>query len=551
MSPAEKLIVNSIMPLTLRVLPVLAIALLEASPVAAQWWLITKGAPQGDLLEARERVRTLLTQEGASVLEEQRIRAEFEAQISIPPTFISQNQINDWVEQSRTALVSLANADYEEARQALLRAQELSQRAAEELNRETDRARAVLDTCLYMVRAFVETGDQAGAREQARNCRRLVPQIEPSRRRHTPEVRAILEALDQERNSSPAAVLRVESTPSNCVVRLNGIQVGRTPFAMPDLARGEYRVQVECGEARGRVHQVSLNDEVVHLVVDTVFDQEMHSRPVYADANARADAHAATLAEKVSATIVMVGEENGGYRLTRFERDWRTSSRVVSFDRLGDAVRQILSREGGQAYSGEDGEDETAYTPSIPAWRVGIGAGILAAGVGLSIAAAAVHVQRQKRGQIYIDNSPSALMFLEFQRNWQAPRVSVIALGVMGGAISAFSVPAWLPNRRGVHWASWLIGGLGLVGAASSIALVAVRENCPEEVSAEETRRGCVQRDRNGGIAAILGGASLTFLTVPLVDALQRDPTSQDSVSLQLAPYASRQGAGLTLGGAF
>lgn len=533
-----------------RILTLLVIAmLLDVSSAEAQWWLITKGSPQAELLEARERVRTLLAQEGTGVLEEARIRAEFESQISIPPTFISQNQINDWVEQSRAALVSLANADYEDARQALLRAQELSQRAAEELNRETDRARAVLDTCLYMVRAFVETGDQDGAREQARNCRRLVPQIEPSRRRHTPEVRAILENLDQERDASPAAVLRVESTPSNCVVRLNGIQVGRTPFAMPDLARGEYRVQVECGESRGRVHQVSLRDEVVHLNVDTVFDQEMHSRPVYVDDNPRADSHAATLASKVHATIVMVSRESGGYRLTRFERDWRSSSRVVPFDGLEQAVQQIVSQESGDAYAPPE---EIRYTPPVPGWRVGVGAGLLAAGVGLSIAAAAVHVQRAGKGELYVAVPPGDGQFLDRQRAWQDPRTVVLALAMTGGGIAAFSIPAWMPNRQGVHWASWAVGGLGLIGGGTALALTLSRASCPEVAAdMEDDRQACVDRDRRGGIAAILGGASLTLLAVPVVDALQRDPTSNETVSLQLAPHAGRGNAGLTLRGEF
>lgn len=532
---------------------VIAALLVDVSPAGAQWWLITKGSPQGELLEAREQVRTLLSQEGAGVLEEARIRAEFESQISIPPTFISQNQINEWVEQSRTALVSLANADYEEARQALLRAQELSQRAAEELNRETDRARAVLDTCLYMVRAFVETGDQDGAREQARNCRRLVPQIEPSRRRHTPEVRAILENLDDARNASPAAVLRVESTPSNCVVRLNGIQVGRTPFAMPDLARGEYRVQVECGESRGRVHQVSLNDEVVHLTVDTVFDQEMHSRPVYVDDNARADSHAATLASKVHATIVMVSRESGGYRLTRFERDWRSSSRVVPFDGLQQAVRQIVSQESGERYTpDEDPDDGTRYTPSLPVWRVGVGATVLAAGVGLSIAAAAVHVQRNAKGGLYVDAFPGDMDFLDRQRAWQDARTLVLALAISGGGLAAFSIPAWLPNRRGVHWASWVVGGLGLVGGATALALALSRASCPDVASDDQdARRACVDRDQRGGAATILGGASMTLFAVPIVDALQRNPSSNERVSLQLAPHAGRGNGGLTLRGEF
>ena len=39
----------------------------------------------------------------------------------------------------------------------------------------------------------------------------------------------------------------------------------------------------------------------------------------------------------------------------------------------------------------------------------------------------------------------------------------------------------------------------------------------------------------------------MTLVAVPIVDALQRDPSEAESVSLRLAPHASRGNAGLTL----
>ncbi|RMH19791.1 MAG: PEGA domain-containing protein, partial [Gemmatimonadetes bacterium] len=284
----------------------------SAWPVSAdaQIWVITRGEPIDDLAEARERVAAALAEEG-NVADPQRMTALFEERISSPPTFVTQRQINEWATQSRNALHSLARADYDTAREELLRAQRLSQRAAEELNREADRAREVLDTCLYMVRALIETGDEARAISQARECRRAVPQVQPSRFRHTPEVRAILERIEAE-ETGEVGNLRVDSIPPGCRVRLNGIEVGRTPFSMADLALGEYRVQVECGEERGRVHRVRLDGLLTTLEVDTVFERETHSRPVFVDDNDRAEAHAARLARLLGVSVYMVEAAGAG-----------------------------------------------------------------------------------------------------------------------------------------------------------------------------------------------------------------------------------------------
>lgn len=248
----------------------------------------------------------------------------------------------------------------------------------------------------------------------------------------------------------------------------------------------------------------------------------------------------------------MVSRENGGYRLTRFERDWRSSSRVVPFDRLEQAVQQVVSQSSGQAYTPDDPEDETRYTPSLPVWRVAVGVSLLAAGVGLSIAAAATHLLRDNKGVLYIAAFPGDRNFLTRQRSWQTAGNVVIGLAMTGGALGAASVAAWMPNRKGVHWASWLVGGLGLAGGAAAFAMMASRPGCENAASdMEDVRRDCVERGRRGGIAAMIGGASLMLFAVPIIDALQSNPSSSESVSLQLAPHAGRQGAGLTLRGEF
>ena len=145
-----------------------------------------------------EALRQELALRGESVWGANRAAERFEATGSAPAPEVSQSDIDRWVERSRAAVKYLARADYKAARRELKAAQALADRAAEELNREAARAQQVLDTCLFMVRAYLETQDPADARRQARECRHLVPRVEPSAFRHTPEVRDLLAEVDTE-----------------------------------------------------------------------------------------------------------------------------------------------------------------------------------------------------------------------------------------------------------------------------------------------------------------------------------------------------------------
>lgn len=521
--------------------------MINTSAAQDVWWLVTRGIPQSELLEVREAVRTELSQRDVRVLESARAQELFETEISVPPTFVSQTQINEWAERSRSALSNLANADYEQAREDLLQAQALSERAADELNRETDRAREVLDTCLYMVRAFVETGDQTRATQQARECRRLVPQIEPSRFRHPPEVREILEQLDDERSRTPAAVLRVQSTPSNCVVRLNGIQVGRTPFAMADLARGEYRLQVECGETRGRVRRVRLDDEVTQVTIDTVFDQEMHSRPVYVEDNARADAHVAALAAQLERTVVLVARDSDGYRLTRFERDWRSSSDRFGANDAAAAVAQIVGAEAPEGGGTTTPVRSRPSGPPLPTWRRNVGIVLGVAGFAILAGGIGLHLPREGRGETYSTATVDDPDYLVLQNRWQDLRSPMIALSMIGGAVLGASAAAWMPEREGVHWASWVSGVTGLGLAAGAFALTFSRDECPSITGTEDEVIQCVAREKRGGQAALLGGAGLGLIMIPIIDLLRRP--GGDSVAM--SPVIDRDQYGLVLEGRF
>ena len=81
------------------------------------------------------------------------------------------------------------------------------------------------------------------------------------------------------------------SDPSNCRVRVNGVDLGETPLEVKELFPGRYRVQTECEAGRpSRVHETEVRFERVDVFVDTRFDGVVQTRPVlhlrYDDAEA-------------------------------------------------------------------------------------------------------------------------------------------------------------------------------------------------------------------------------------------------------------------------
>jgi hypothetical protein len=233
------------------------------------------------------------------------------------PPEVSESDLARWVASSRQAVRSLARADYDSARSALAQAEAVTDRALAELNREATRARQVLDTCLYLVRSLEETSQHQRAVEQGYACRRLVPRGEPTLTQHPPEVRAILDEVDHALAQMPGARLRVVSEPTGCAVRLNGLDFGATPLLTEDLRPGEYRVQIECGDRRGRVHRVDLTRSGAELRVDAATESLLGTSPLRIVAGAvdpAVVAQVSRLGRIASASEVWLVEESGAGR---------------------------------------------------------------------------------------------------------------------------------------------------------------------------------------------------------------------------------------------
>jgi hypothetical protein len=557
----------------------------RVEPPAGNTALVLPASSERDLAEAREWIPALvraLAAERVDTFPAEDASAAFEAHVSSPAVELSASDIERWVARSQSAVRHLARADYDRARADLLEAHALSSGAAEELNREAERARQVLDTCLYMVRAYVETRDDASAMNQARACRQLVPGAEPSPYRHTPEVRAIIERVDRNIAAEAPGQLVVTSEPAGCAVRLNGISFGRTPFRMDGIAAGEYRLQVECDEVeRGRIRRIRVGAGETAVHVDGAFDHAIRSRPglglLYDSAELareRAGAHANALAEAMSASEVWLVwlETPGRLRVDRISAAgassaWLPVNAAQPADAdaaLSNAVRHLragrsvdlehpearvgvalalpdapeLQADEDRADDDEGVDLDDALTEREASERrrriaLGITSGVSAAAL---VAATGLHIARVRRGEAF-----AQLFALDRQAAWIDLRLPSTLVAAGGGLLATATLPVLLPRRQGVPVGAWVTGALGVGLAAASIGTTLRRPGCP---GFGVDRRQCIEREQGGDRAVLFASAAAPLLTVPLIYALRPAHVSPE-VSV------SREGAWVTVSGAF
>ena len=526
------------------------------------------------LHSAAEALRQELVLRGRSVWRADRVSERFEAVGSAPAPTLSQSDIDRWVERSRAAVRYLARADYRAARRELKAAQRVADRAAAELNREAARAQQVLDTCLFMVRAYVETKNDAEARKQARECRRLVPRVEPSAFRHTPEVRELLAHVDEEMASEAPGALEVQSTPSNCLVRINGVQFGRTPVSHIELPVGTYRVQVECeADERGRIHRVDISSGANLLQLDAALERAVRTRPVLhlrydsdeawlqrmgqavevgrilggANVLALSDHGAGTLRVDLSASgyepaSAWLSQRDGTPASEDVRRvvDALLEGRSVDFTEPHPIARtswrtdSAPSIEVGGATAAvveaKPERDRGAPRPRdqrIAGWSLlGVGAASIGASVGL-------HLWRGELGDRFTASPGS----LGAAQHWNNARIGVWATAAFGGAATSAAMPLILPNQQRTPWWGWTLGaaGLGLTGYA--IYEGVTMTGCPDPYIADEAAvRSCVARGQEAGRLSLALAGAAPLLSIPLV-YLFRPLRVEPSVSV------TRQGA--------
>jgi hypothetical protein len=514
-------------------------------------------------------LRQELVVRGQSVWRADRASERFEVVGSAPAPQISQSDIDLWVERSRAAVRYLARADYKAARRELKAAQRLANRAAAELNREAARAQQVLDTCLFMVRAYVETKNGAEARRQARECRRLVPRVEPTAFRHTPEVRELLAEVDKEMASEAPGTLEVRSTPPDCLVRINGVEFGRTPLSGIELPVGAYRLQVECEEVhRGRIHRVGIASGENVFAFDAALERAVHTRPVlhFEYGAPAAWRKRMDLAQQVasilggasvlvvsglSSSVVRVDLSAEGYEAASAwlaVRDGAPESDDVrraldalfegrSVDFTGPHPIARASWRAELAPGAAAGAATAAATEAEPEPKKGVprprnqriaGWSLFGVGVASTGASVGLHAWRGELGDRFIE-APATL---NAAQRWNDVRIGVWTTAAFGGAAASAAMPLLLPDYERTPWWGWTLGAVGLGLAGYSIYEGVTMTSCPEPYLADQAAvRACVARGQEAGRLALALAGAAPLLTIPLV-YLFRPLRAEPSVSV-------------------
>jgi len=553
-------------------------------------WVVVPTSTTDDIAWMQPSVGALsaaLSEQGISVLPSEQAVILFEQKGSAPSTEVSDTDIEEWVAKSREAIRHLARGDYATALKELKEAQLLSRKAADELNREQTRAQNVLDTCLYMVRALLETGNRSRAKAQVQECVRLVPQGEPSPHMHPPNVVSRYKEAS-EPGPEQTGSLTVNSDPSGCAVRINGVRFGETPFEMADLYPGEYQVQVECDpDRRGRVHRVYIRAGRAEAFVNADFDQAVRTEPLlrlrYPDkSKAQRQVIDAQEVAKVlgSGAVVLASiqsidtmelrvvsgtERRGGIARIPTTPSGPTA-RVASAAAVALANGECkdftgpkpvtidckTARAGAPAEAPKTASGWPADRPPRGQWISGLS--LVSAGGASLLASYGVLIWRRGAGNDWVN---------EFDPNDTANQVKWTNLGsgiavtaLAGGALTVTAMPLLLPYRSKTPWWAWLSGGLGVGAAVVAIVSGVTADGAPDGssncqlVTSVGVAQTCVDRKRSTDRAIVLGVTAAPLLTIPLVYLFRKDE-KKHGASFTPGVVVNRNGGSLSVRGEF
>jgi hypothetical protein len=339
------------------------------------------------------------------------------------------------------------------------------------------------------------------------------------------------------------------------LVRINGIEFGRTPLLNIELPAGAYRMQVECAEEhRGRIHRVEISSGANLLEFNAALERAVHTRPVlhlqYASLDAwgqRMD-HARQVGSILGGANVLVlsGTSSNVMRVDLSADGYEPASAWLSvYDGSPEAehVRRVIDAlfEGRSvdftgphpiaraSWSAEavprfavgtttaaavDGEDTSKRgvprprNQRIAGWSLfGLGVASIGASIGL-------HRWRGELGDRFIESPTN----LNVAQQWNDARIGVWTTAAFGGAATSAAMPLILPDYERTPWWGWTLGAVGLGLTGYAIYEGVTMTSCPEPYIADESAvRSCVARGQEAGRLALALAGAAPLLTVPLV----------------------------------
>lgn len=520
----------------------------------------------------------------------------FESRHSSEPVKLNTDEMSKLLHSVGLAARHLALGELPQAQQAMEGVYALSGPARDYLNREAARARKIFDTCLMTAYLWERDHKRQQALRQMLECSRNFPGFRPEGRAYPPELRAVFEQAKVQLSQEAATTLLIQSRHSSgCSVRLNGIEVGKSPINFSDVRAGVMRVQLECRPGvEGRIHSIELKPGENRVEIDPAFDAAVHSHgglwlqySSSAVRDARMDKDLEQIAKAVgNVRVVGLVVEGGRYPRVRV-RSLTTPPRNVAslsygigegyspealtaaLKALRPQVKRRVNAQGQYASAPVQlaapptpalvaEEPSPASVPEGPVEQQNVVAGALLAGTGLSGIAVGWVLYTLRAGQLQqrwddvVSMNPADTQ----PANEVLPAAPVAT--VAGGALLlTISDYFWPPDDDGVPPWAWVVGGLGAAIVGTGIAIAVATADCanadPATLSNEPTV--CLQywTDPAGIFGPIIAMHGVPLLSIPIAYAIRAavrpgDAETQTTFNLTTLPGG---GAVLQLRGKF
>ncbi|HKP61538.1 MAG TPA: hypothetical protein VJV78_32635 [Polyangiales bacterium] len=473
----------------------------------------------------------------------------FESQHSSEPVQLGSDELRRLSKQVSTAARHLALGELPDAQRAMESVNALSGPARDYLNRETARARKIFDNCLMASYLWERAEQHQPALRQMLECTRSFPGFRPEGRAYPAEVRRLFEEAALQQSQLEPSALRVQSVGRNgCGVRLNGMDVGKSPLLLNEVRSGNARVQLECDPGSvGRIHNLELKPGDNEVSIDPLFDAAVHSQgglwlayPNERERDKRAAADAQTIGLALGVRVVMLWNVPGAL------------GSDIAVRPLGTEPNRELARAGFAADSGyaQGGPSKlisallqwsrsapaevpaaasgrvdlplpppppppppTAATPPPSAAQSGrhytqqhaVAGAILAVVGGASCAVSwALYAERQSKRTAIGDTSQVS--------NYKKLGAIAITTQAVGASLLSVSEYFWLPDDPEVPALAWAAGALGLGVGVTAVTLALTVSDC----KLGDNRVGCQHFWADHFFGPMLFLQALPLMTVPL-----------------------------------
>ncbi|HET8937336.1 MAG TPA: hypothetical protein VFN67_28030 [Polyangiales bacterium] len=499
----------------------------------------------------------------------------FETRHSSEPVKLNTDEMSRLLRSVSQAARHLALGELPQAQQAMEGVYALSGPARDYLNREAARARKIFDTCLMTAYLWERDHKRQQALRQMLECSRNFPGFRPEGRAYPPELRDVFEQAKLQLSQEAATTLLVQSKHSTgCGVRLNGIEVGKSPMSFSDVRAGVMRVQLECQSGvAGRIHSLELKPGENRLEIDPGFDSVIHSQgglwlqyETNAIRTARIDKDLGQIAKAIGA-VKVIGLVVDGTSYPKVHvhapsppRDVASLSYSIGEGYNSQALAAALKalqpnvrrpQQQPQQIVDNSAPIELTAPPPPPATPVvqptrppepesdqNVVAGALLAGAGIAGLATGwiLYTLRYNQQfdlataqQLQADGGMQAAPFSEIQ-----PAAPLAAIGV-GALVLSISDYFWPPDDEGVPGWAWVMGGLGVAVVGGGIAIAVLSSECvgtgstappppPDQITSDSTAPtvcGQYWTDPAGIFGPMIALHGMPLISLPIAYAIR------------------------------